>query len=223
MATHRLCMQPDLQHNLCCTSLEKLPGGNSLLGFTVQLGMNIGRLPEATGLNVWRTKPCLLVDIFHSGCWVSCDALLAFINMYLAHQSCRNTKAAPGCSLPSYCATNAARQAHTSLLLSSSVLSLATLEMLWRFVNLRSSPFLAVMIASHVTINVMAVVLLVNPFVMSCCDADTQAQMSATLCNCLLRMRSYSILSRSWQIASKLTPWPPMLSQCTATTPHLTP
>ena len=121
---HMAC-QDLLEHGhpqiVYATSLEKLPGRDSLLGFTVRPGMHIGKLPEATGWNVWHTKPCLMVEVFHSDCWVSCDVLLAFIEFafgpsILLHVACHNTNIAPGCSLPSCCVANAASQAHASLL-----------------------------------------------------------------------------------------------------------
>ena len=52
MATHKLCMQANLQHSLCCTSWEKLLGSSSLVGSIVPQIMRIGRLSEAIGLKV---------------------------------------------------------------------------------------------------------------------------------------------------------------------------
>ncbi len=120
----------------------------------------------------------------------------------------------------------AARQTHVSLLLCLGMLSLATLVMLLHLVNLICIPLHdhTLTVVPHVTSNVMSVIVLIETFVIiePCCGADTQAQISATLCNYLVHLWSCSHLSWSWHLSFKLTPWPPTLSQSTATIPRLT-
>lgn len=60
--TQKLCMQADLQHSSCFTSLGKLHSSNSLLGLRMYPSIRSGNSPEATGLKVWRTKSYRMVE-----------------------------------------------------------------------------------------------------------------------------------------------------------------
>ena len=51
-----LCLQPNLLHNWCFTSLEELPGIGSLPGSMVLPVMHIGRVQEDIGLRTWHIK-----------------------------------------------------------------------------------------------------------------------------------------------------------------------
>ena len=51
-----LCLQPNLLHNWCFTSLEEYPGIGSLPGSMVLPVMHIGRVQEDIGLRIWHIK-----------------------------------------------------------------------------------------------------------------------------------------------------------------------
>ena len=69
-----LCLQPNLLHNWCVTSLEELPGSGSLPGSRVLPVMHTGRVQEDIGLRVWHIKLWQMAVTIPSDWLVSCTS-----------------------------------------------------------------------------------------------------------------------------------------------------
>ena len=95
-----LCLQPNLLHNWCFTSLEKLPGIGSLPGFRVLPVMHIGRVQEDIGLRVWHIKFWQMAVAIPSDWLVSCTTFHVMTVLWLGARLVNKTADACVATLP---------------------------------------------------------------------------------------------------------------------------